>query len=73
MNFDLAVDLSKLSTPILDMIKMELGLSDLSGFSDLQAPDENSDELLLKELLVGAFENRHPPTQTSSDDLPDPT
>ena len=66
LNFDTAVDLSKLPAPIIATIKMELGLklSDLSDVSDLQAPDGNSDKLVLKELLVRAFENCYPSAPT---------
>ena len=71
LNFDSAVDLSKLPAPIIATIKMELGLklSDLSDVSDLQAPDGNSDKLALKELLVRAFENDYPSAPTKSDSL----
>jgi len=71
LNFDSAVDLSKLSAPIIATIRMELGLklSDLSDVSDLQAPDGNSDKLALKELLVRAFENDYPSAPTKSDSL----
>ena len=67
LNFDSAVDLSKLPAPIIAKIKMELGLklSDLSDVSDLQAPDGNSDKLVLKELLVRAFENDYPSAPTN--------
>ena len=71
LNFDSAVDLSKLPAPIIAKIKMELGLklSDLSDVSDLQAPDGNSDKLVLKELLVRAFKNDHPSAPTKSDSM----
>merc|ERR1711935_4177 len=63
LNFDSAVDLSKLPAPIIATIKTELGLklSDLSDVSGFQYS--------IQLILVRAFENDYPSAPTKSDSL----
>ena len=60
LNFEHTINLSKLPTRMNADIRMELGLkfSDLRKISDLLAPEENSDELLLREWLENKYANR---------------
>ena len=60
LNFERTINLSKLPTRMNADIRMELGLkfSDLRKISDLLAPEENSDELLLREWLENKYANR---------------
>ena len=60
LNFERTINLSKLPTRMNADIRMEFGLkfSDLCKISDLRAPEENSDELLLREWLENKYANR---------------
>ena len=60
LDFEHTINLSKLPTRMNADIRMELGLkfSDLRKISDLLAPEENSDELLLREWLENKYANR---------------
>ena len=60
LNFERTINLSKLPARMNADIRMEFGLkfSDLCKISDLRAPEENSDELLLREWLENKYANR---------------
>ena len=60
LNFEHTINLSELPTRMNADIRMELGLklSDLRKISNLLAPEENSDELLLREWLENKYANR---------------
>lgn len=72
LNFERTINLSKLPARMNADIRMEFGLkfSDLCKISDLLAPEENSDELLLREWLENKYANRDKCcTNTNEDSL----